>query len=140
ILKLLPIDHETTINLQKTIKDFTISVNRIIRNVRRKQEIGIRMDLLRLIDFRNLVLTKEPIDRFKNIAFQLGQTLALMEGVELYDKVDIAVRYPSLGVFLRREEPSTKDYEGLNNFVRIFLDRISNVKEITRTSCEIMRF
>ncbi len=132
--------NEIVAELKKSINDFTISFNRIVRNMRRKQEIGIRIDLLRLVDFRNIILTKNPLERFKNIAFQLGQTMALMDGVELYDKIRIAERYPELGVFLRREVPSDDDLGRLNDFIKMFLDRISGIPEITRTSCEHMRF
>lgn len=134
------LDNNVIINdIRKLINDFTISFNRVLRNARRRLEIGIRMDLLRMIDFTNIQITKEPVERFKNIAFQLGQTMSLMEGIEIYDKNDIYERYPILKPFLKREVLVTSDLENLNEFVKMFLDKILTIKEITRESTEILR-
>lgn len=43
------------------------------------------------------------IDYLKVMAFQLGQTLGLIDGIELYTKEDIAEEYPDLKPFLFRE-------------------------------------
>lgn len=42
-------------------------------------------------------------DVWKIVAFQIGQSLGLLEGVELYTKSDIAERYPELKPFLYRD-------------------------------------
>ncbi|GAJ03678.1 unnamed protein product, partial [marine sediment metagenome] len=43
------------------------------------------------------------IDDYKYIAFQLGQTLTLVRGQDLYTKTSVAQALPALGPFLRRE-------------------------------------
>jgi hypothetical protein len=46
---------------------------------------------------------KLTIDDYKYIAFQFGQTIALLRGQDLYTKTSVAQALPSLGPFLRRE-------------------------------------
>jgi hypothetical protein len=45
-----------------------------------------------------------PIEIYKSMAFQLGQTLALFDEIELYTKEAIAEVYPSIAPYLYREE------------------------------------
>ena len=138
---IMSLDNLEIINeLKQSVKNFTISINRIIRLMRRKQEIGIRVDMLKLLDFRNFVLTKDPLDRMKCITFQLGQTLALLNGIELYDKEYIAKMYPILGTFLRREIPTEKELMDLTEFTHIFLEKIMAYPGIIRESREVLRF
>jgi len=113
------------------IQSSVIHLNRVIRIVRHIQPLGVRMDLLRLLDMRNIkyLLPADAIaTRYKDIAFKFGQAWALMDGVELYDKQKIAKYYessfPDLGVFLRREDATIANLIGLNNFIRVFLDRV----------------
>jgi len=64
--------------------------------------------LLEKIDYSQIMdLNKESIkevDYFKTMAFQLGQTIALLNGVELSTKEDIAEQYPALQDLLMREK------------------------------------
>lgn len=43
------------------------------------------------------------LERVKSMAFQLGQAIALDDGVEVYTKQAIAAHLPALGPYLRRE-------------------------------------
>jgi hypothetical protein len=43
-----------------------------------------------------------PHDCWKTVAFQLGQAMGLLEGMELYTKEETEAAFPELGVFLHR--------------------------------------
>lgn len=68
--------------------------------------LGTRMAVLKQIDWQQL---KEPekgftlIDIKKLMAFQLGQSMALISGKEVYTKGDIAFCYPQLSPYLQRQ-------------------------------------
>lgn len=60
-------------------------------------------------------------DYLKTLAFQLGQTLALLEGVELYTKESIEAHFPALGPFLKR---TRDDLSILEDFKKKLLSKI----------------
>jgi hypothetical protein len=63
----------------------------------------------------------EYLDVIKSLAFQIGQTSALFEGVEVYTKSQISLKYPSLRKFLNREQVNVNEF----NFVfREFLIKV----------------
>jgi hypothetical protein len=62
------------------------------------------------------------VDIYKSIAFQLGQSLALAEGVELYTKEDIISHFPLFGAALRREPITPECQQALENAKQRFLD------------------
>ncbi|MCD0471520.1 hypothetical protein [Flavobacterium sp. JAS] len=59
-------------------------------------------------------------DILKSIAFQLGQTIALSEGKELYTKNQIAASFPDLRKYLSREE--NVDLNDLQKWLSIFVE------------------
>jgi hypothetical protein len=73
------------------------------------------------------------------MTFKLGQCMALMDGLELYDKAELADRYPELSAFLWRRKPTTDDLVGLTRFVNIFLDRVVSHQIYARDLCEELR-
>lgn len=79
-----------------------------------------RLDCFDAIDIRNLVLNGNckisHIEIYKTMAFQFGQLQALLDGIELYDKQDVADRYPDLAVFLLRQPYTDTDLEKLSAF------------------------
>jgi hypothetical protein len=83
-----------------------------------------KLRLLREIDLgdiKELGKTKVTFeDYLKTMAFQLGQTIGLSEGVELYTKESISETYPLLGSFLNRD--TTSDLNILNMFKEEFCD------------------
>jgi len=69
-----------------------------------------RLDVLRKLPLEPPFNKKKLSDRdiLKSIAFQLGQTLALMDGKELYTKKEIARTFPELEPFLYRRGGDTE--------------------------------
>lgn len=63
--------------------------------------------LLKDIDFDSLNKNMSAEDIKKVIAFQVGQTISLMNEEELYDKDDIAEKYPTLECYLHREKDTS---------------------------------
>lgn len=64
------------------------------------------------------------IDFMKTYAFQIGQTLALMNGKEYYTKKDIGIEYPDLKPFLQRENDS--DISVLETYKNKFLTELGD--------------
>lgn len=66
----------------------------------------LKIDTIREMDLGSIIDTgqyKVTIkDFYKLFAFQLGQTLALIDGIELYDKKSIVDRYPDFKPYLYR--------------------------------------
>jgi len=76
-----------------------------IKKALRSTDSDLKMDTLDLcqlsldVDFKKA----SHIEVFKFFAFQMGQTKALIEGVELFSKSSVAERYPELTPYLYRE-------------------------------------
>jgi len=62
------------------------------------------LETINLSDIISFGKDKNSPDIIKSIAFQLGQTIALQEGKELYTKNQIAASFPDLRKYLFREE------------------------------------
>ena len=60
----------------------------------------------------------------KTLAFQIGQALALHQGIELYTKRAIAEYYPELKDYLYREDASS---ENMINFIRRFANEVAMI-------------
>lgn len=133
------ISNDTRNELEKIYETGVIRLNRLIRNVRRIQFLGVRIDLLRLLDFSKIIYVIDPSDRYKDITFKIGQCMALINDIELYDKDEIARRYPELSIFLWRKKPSINDLIGLNTIVISFLDMIISHHVYNRNLCEDLR-
>lgn len=70
--------------------------------------LSILSDTDKEIDFNTLNNNMSDVDVMKLIAFQIGQTTALLDGVELFTKDDVGERYPELAPFLKRESTNWK--------------------------------
>lgn len=73
------------------------------------------------IDFGTLNPNMDGRDVKKLVAFQIGQTFALVNGVELYTKKEVSDYFPILGKFLQRNEG---DWDELGNELLKFCDLI----------------
>lgn len=88
------------------------------------------------IDFGTLNKNMSSEDIKKVIAFQIGQTLSLMNGVECYTKSEIGDEIPSLKKYLHREKSNNDDLSKmLNEFINKirglnFKDRFENDSEV----------
>ncbi len=94
-----------------------------------KYEVLRNLNLLQSIENQFL-----NVNIIKSIAFQLGQTLALNEGKELYTKNEIAAYFPSLKPFLYRN--SKANYLLLNELLLIFLDKLAERRKTMQDKFE----
>jgi len=67
-------------------------------------------------------------DMIKSFAFQLGQTLALIQGVELYTKNEIAEMYPDLKDMLMRHDVDENTFLVLENYKNLLVDKLGCVR------------
>ena len=94
------------------ISHFTKSVLRKELKSSLKSSWNDRLNALRCIaslkeneiDFGTLNPNMDGRDVKKLVAFQIGQTFALVNGVELYTKKEVSDYFPILGKFLQRNE------------------------------------
>lgn len=87
-----------------------------------------RIRILKSIDFTKITdfgKSGSKEDIYKVFAFQLGQGLGLLEGLEFYTKSSVAKNYSQLTKYLYREtDVDTKD---LIYFINLFIDEISKM-------------
>lgn len=67
-------------------------------------------------------------DIYKIIAFQIAQTLALLEGKEIYTKKEAVALYPDLATYLQRKQNSSLHH--LDNFFKQFPNKILHLHPI----------
>ncbi|RUT69284.1 hypothetical protein D0817_17450 [Flavobacterium cupreum] len=77
---------------------------------------------------------KKSPDSIKSIAFQLGQTIALQEGKEIYTKNQIAASFPDLRKYLSREE--NVDFNDLQKWLSTFIEIIKTRLSLMKNTSE----
>jgi hypothetical protein len=95
-------------------------------------DLSERIKTLKGIDFSKLTLSKDEI---KFIAFRLGQTLALIQGKEIYTKDDLKDKYPNLSNHLQRKDDP--DVSILNEMRDFLMDEIKDVKILKTGSLSV---
>ena len=78
----------------------------------RNNVLGESVDLLKRIRFESIdyktMTLNDRVDGFKTIAFQMGQSMALLKSYELFSKADVATYDPRLTQFLYRSGDLTQ--------------------------------
>jgi hypothetical protein len=74
-----------------------------------KRPILERLELLKEIDFEKLSYDSlnENLNAYKSITFRVGQTISLIDGIEIYTKQDLVYYHPELTAIIKREEISS---------------------------------
>ena len=111
----------------------TKSQYRIIVKNALKGDILLKCKVLEMMDFNDLDWSNAKLDLLeikKALAFQIGQTLALWKGQEIYTKKDIGLAFPTLKPYLERQ-PKT-DFKDLQQALVAFTSalkvKITNIK------------
>lgn len=76
-----------------------------------------------LIDYDDFKKNGSKVDVYKSFAFQLGQTIGLLEGKELYTKSGIGKCYPVLKSYLNREKQSGEE---LDKMIKLYVKLARN--------------
>lgn len=92
------------------------------------QKLRVLSDI-QLKDFTELGKHGGLVEFYKTAAFQLGQTLALRDGVELYTKESVACHFPKLTPYLMRKTDYTAHnlQAYLDEFIRFAQAQIPNM-------------
>eukprot|EP01124_Arcella_intermedia_P013886 TRINITY_DN20264_c0_g1_i1.p1 TRINITY_DN20264_c0_g1~~TRINITY_DN20264_c0_g1_i1.p1 ORF type:complete len:571 (-),score=143.74 TRINITY_DN20264_c0_g1_i1:18-1493(-) len=86
-----------------------------------RKKVVLSMDFTTILDLRT--------DDYKFVAFQFGQTLALIDGIEIYTKKKMVEQYPTLEPFIyRNRELILQNLKILNNYRDMIADRISSLQ------------
>jgi hypothetical protein len=91
----------------------------------------LRSEFLKLLDMSIIKFCNDNNDKLKKIAFQVGQTLCLLKGIEVFEKETIAIHYPQLKPFLFRE--STFDFDEINKLLHEFSHKMETFIDPTFT-------
>jgi len=95
------------------------------------------LDKINWDDINEFNKTFNKLDVYKVYAFQLGQSLGLHDGIELYTKNEISKQYPQLREYLYRENASFNDLLNyLNRFIEIIKSYKVIEKNLTTTFCD----
>jgi len=99
-------------------------------------DIQTKLDVLKIISLNTIddFGTKTDITEMKKtMAFQLGQTLLLNDGIEVYTKDEVANNFTELSSYLYREENT--DFQNLQTALSKFIitleERIKTIKSTT---------
>lgn len=115
-------------NFEDDVVGCEFTMHQLCRFVTRSRIVGIQTCLLGNVDFTHISGMK--LDTIKKLTFQLGQSYALTDGVELFTKEDVATHYPILADGIWRQH--------LPNITDLMLKFISRVYNgiITPTDTE----
>jgi len=98
-------------------------VKRVLKSdLIQKLDVLMNIDLETITDLGTRKVKWE--DYLKTMSFQLGQTLGLMNGIELYTKEDISAYYPKLSGMLNR---IGEDLETLDVFKENFIIKVDHL-------------
>lgn len=82
-------------------------------------------------------MKKKSTEKYKKIAFQVTQTKALYNNMELYDKSQLYLQYPTMKPFLIRETPNLDDLTVfIKEYTKDILKFIGNAYGLTMFSNE----
>lgn len=113
---------------------FTRSNQRLLIKEALREDIDFKYNVLTQWNFPERLTTNPPgKDVLKSIAFQIGQTLALDEGKELYTKKEISAYFPGLSPFLKRED--VVDFSELNRLFLLYLEKLDYRRK--RMKCKV---
>lgn len=114
-----------------------------IKKALQTNTVNARVSALQLVQMQLIQFTENPktiINNLKTIAFQIGQTMALINKKELYTKTSVGKEYPDLDIFLQRQAYNEKHLIGLTALLQELLKQIiaiirndndfGNVKEV----------
>lgn len=94
-----------------------LTLKKITRFALKIRLICFQTEYLDCMDLSNIEMFHDERDKLKKVAFQIGQTLSLIRGVELFEKESIAAAYPGLNPFLFRMDISLQDWEYINELL-----------------------
>ena len=121
------------------IRDIDLKIKRCVRTIvsyftRTEKRIEVKkvlrgslndkikfLDTLELGEFKDFGKNGSAIEIYKSIAFQLGQTLGLLNAEEYYTKAEIAENFPLLKLYLNR---SGENSNSLQIVLREFTNRV----------------
>eukprot|EP01080_Neovahlkampfia_damariscottae_P006992 gene6992-11158_t len=97
------------------------------------------ISILMKIDFNQMTELLD-IEDCKSLAYQLGQTLALVEGHEIFTKSEVSLYFKNLKLFIYRSKDSLEHLDILNDYLKkllCFLDSNLSIIQIPNTPLNI---
>ncbi len=86
---------------------------------------------LQIIDFKEInsfeAKYTADVNIWKAIAFYLGQTLALWQGIEIYTKDDLVKHFPAFEKFIYRQELAQENIQYLQQMKDLFVEKLQEM-------------
>jgi len=128
----------TLLNVYKCVRNILTQCTRVNKEYRSfiKPLKGIHPWKNKLISFEKLDFTKietfnqpyqSDVDTWKSLVFYLGQSLSLLDGVEIYTKKDLLKYHPYFEYFILRKEITILDKKILQAKKTEYLNRIKKL-------------
>jgi hypothetical protein len=115
------------------LSHLTKTQHRVMIKKALKEDISLKYKVLEIIDLNDLDGSNTKLDLLeikKALAFQIGQTLALWNGQEIYTKKEIGLAFPMLKPYLERQQNTDfKDLQyALVAFTSALKAKMTNIK------------
>ena len=133
------LQRDFSLKMLRTIRGILSYVSRTelrveIKKALRSSDIQVKIDALKLIDLTKIedFVKNDKIEVYKFLAFQLGQTISLLDdNEELFTKSSVKEKYPTMVDFLSRKE--TDSVIELQSFLERFIDIVeSSIKTVEK--------
>jgi hypothetical protein len=102
-----------------------------VKSALKTNTVSSRLKVLGSIQFENLIFTNNTNDDikdiYKNIAFQLAQTITLLNNDEIFSKEEAYLRFPQLTVFLKRLPFTQSDLTNLTELKQNLVEMIETI-------------
>lgn len=146
ILELVPIIRDSGILSDEHLKALNddlqgseFTMHHISRMNTRLRYAFLQTTFLKYVDCTDMLVASPDsiVEIWKKIAFQIGQKLALIRGVELFEKRSIANEFPVLRPFLMRQTITSDDRIAIMGLFRTFVHEIYERNIISPLDTEI---
>ena len=124
------VSQELVEGLDKSLLDGTFDIGWIASASMKSRLLVMQIRLLTLIDWTTINIGEDAVEKYKKFAFQLAQTMCLLKGLEVYDKVHLIEKYTTMAPFIKRCDLSKDDLDNLtvlaNEYAGLILQLMAN--------------
>lgn len=123
-----PVFRDVNLKVDRTIRGILSYMSRThlrteIKTALKSNDLDVKIEALKLIDLLEIKSFGKKganIEVYKFLAFQLTQTLALMQNFEIFTKAEVRALIPSLTAIINREEDEQADVK-LQTLLNLFI-------------------
>lgn len=100
-----------------------------VKSVLRSKHFGTQLDFFTRLDFTHpSIASLFTVEDCKSVAFQLAQSLLLIQGEEVYSKREISDHFPNLEPFMYRDPQVIHRLDILNSFRDLWTEQLKGIQ------------